>query len=189
MANALRFKVSKCGISSTAVLVVRAQAGDLSAFGELVRAYRPSVYAKALTYLRNPAEAEDLAQDVFLHSMARLWQLRDPRCFPGWLHQIAKYKALNRLTRRPSTSDVDQETPTEWPDTNEGPLDEAIRAEEATRLRRCLYGLRPLDRDVLEGFYLHGHSVRRLSQELAVPVGTVKRRLHDARQRLRKALE
>src|SRR5437868_7603682 len=81
-------------------LVLRAQAGDRGAYGELVERFQLTVYAVALARLRNPAEAQELAQEVFLHGMKKLPQLRDSACFAGWLRQITVRMAINRLTRR-----------------------------------------------------------------------------------------
>src|SRR5438876_2743581 len=81
-------------------LVVRAQAGDRAAYGELVERFQPTVYAVALARLHNTAEAQELAQEVFLHGLQKLPQLRDPRCFAGWLLRMTVRKALNRLGRR-----------------------------------------------------------------------------------------
>ena len=82
------------------VLVERAKAGDREAYGELVTRFQSSVYAMALARVRNPLEAQELAQDVFVHAMRKLPQLRDPRCFAGWLRRITARMAINRLTRR-----------------------------------------------------------------------------------------
>src|SRR5438046_7621027 len=82
------------------VLVLRAQTGDRAAYGELVERFQGAVYATALARVRNPGEAQELAQDVFVHAMRKLPQLRDPRCFAGWLRRICARMAINRLTRR-----------------------------------------------------------------------------------------
>src|SRR5438552_13442032 len=81
-------------------IVERARAGDRSAYGELVERFQPTVYALALSRLRNPTEAQELVQEVFIHAMTKLGQLRDPHCFAGWLRQITERMAINRLTRR-----------------------------------------------------------------------------------------
>ena len=81
-------------------LVERARDGDRAAYGELVERFQPTVYAVALARLRNPAEAQELTQEVFLHAMRKLDQLRDAACFAGWLRQITVRMAINRLTRR-----------------------------------------------------------------------------------------
>src|SRR5271154_2021396 len=81
-------------------LVERAQTGDRGAYGELVERFQPTVYAIALARLRNPTEAQELTQEVFLHGMRKIPQLRDAACFAGWLRQITVRMAINRLTRR-----------------------------------------------------------------------------------------
>src|SRR5262249_15947199 len=81
-------------------LVVRAQGGGREAFGTLVEKFQPTVYAVALARLRNPSEAQELTQDVFIHALRKLPQLRDPQCFAGCLRQITVRMAINRLTRR-----------------------------------------------------------------------------------------
>jgi len=92
-----------------AILVDRARSGDRSAYGELVVRFQPTVYALALVRLRNPAEAQELTQEVFIHMMKKLDQLRDPRCFAGWLRQITVRMAINRLTRRGPVRGTDPE--------------------------------------------------------------------------------
>ena len=80
-------------------LVEKARAGDRAAYGELVKRFEPAVYAVALARLRNPTEAQELTQEVFIHGMEKLEQLRDAHCFAGWLRQITVRMAINRLTR------------------------------------------------------------------------------------------
>src|SRR3954471_24901774 len=81
-------------------LVLRAQTGDRAAYGELVRRFEGAVYAMALARVRDPGEAQELAQEVFVHAMRKLPQLRDARCFAGWLRRITARMAINRLTRK-----------------------------------------------------------------------------------------
>src|SRR3982075_667958 len=88
-------------------LVERARAGDRAAYGELTERFQPTVYALALARLRNPTEAQELAQEVFLHGMKKLPQLRDAACFAGWLRQITVRMAINLATRRGPLRKVD----------------------------------------------------------------------------------
>jgi RNA polymerase sigma-70 factor (ECF subfamily) len=171
-------------------LVVRAQAGDRSAYGELVVRFQPTVYAVALSRLRNAAEAEELTQDVFVHGMKKLEQLRDASAFVSWLRQITVRMAINRLTRRGPFQGVDQQVLEQAEATGDRqPVDEMIRTEEQRELHRALARLKPLDRETLMAFYLHGRSLKQMSREFETPIGTIKRRLHVARNRLRKHLE
>ena len=68
-------------------IVLRARDGDRAAYGELVERFQSTVYAVALARLRNPTEAQELAQEVFLHAMRKLPQLREVQCFAGWLRR------------------------------------------------------------------------------------------------------
>ena len=90
-------------------LVLKAQAGCHDAFSELVEKFQPTVYAVALARLRNPTEAQELSQDVFIHVLRKLPQLRDAQCFAGWLRQITVRMAINRVTRRGPLHKVEEE--------------------------------------------------------------------------------
>jgi RNA polymerase sigma-70 factor (ECF subfamily) len=170
-------------------LVELARAGDRAAYGELIERFRPTVYAVALARLRNPAEAEELTQEVFLHGMKKLAQLRDAACFAGWLRQITVRMAINRVTRRGPFQGIDMEV-LEQATADEGePLDDLIRAEQRRALHAGLQRLKPVDRATLVAFYLRGRSLKEMSREFATPIGTIKRRLHVARNRLRRQLE
>jgi RNA polymerase sigma-70 factor (ECF subfamily) len=170
-------------------LVQLAQTGDRTAYGELVKRFEPAVYAVALARLRNPTEAQELTQEVFIHVMTKLDQLRDPQCFAGWLRQITARMAINRMTRHThfqgGDSDVLQNTASE----DETPLDEMVRAEARSELWNSLKRLKEIDRDTLVAFYIRGHSLKRMSRDFETPVGTIKRRLHVARNRLREQME
>ena len=171
------------------LLVERAKVGDREAYGELVVRFQGSVYAMALARVRDPLEAQELAQDVFVHAMRKLPQLRDPRCFAGWLRRITARMAINRLTRRGPLFGADPE------------LLEGVEARTPTAAQRYEVGeavgqlkaglgrLKALDRATLEAFYLRGRSLKQMGREFEVPTGTIKRRLHVARQRLKEVLE
>lgn len=170
-------------------LVLRARSGDRAAYGELVERFQPTVYAVALARLRNPAEAQELAQEVFLHGMKKLPQLREVQAFAGWLRQITVRMAINRLTRRGPLHKVESEFLDNAEASGVGPLDSLVKAEQAAELYRGLERLKPVDRATLMAFYIRGRSLKQMSREFETPVGTIKRRLHVARNRLRTALE
>ena len=170
-------------------LVEKAQAGDRAAYGELIERFQPTVYAVALARLRNPTEAQELAQEVFLHGMTKLAQLRDAQCFAGWLRQITVRMAINRLTRRGPVQGAEPEVLENAESAGATPLEALVKAEQAAELYRGLDRLKPVDRATLVAFYLRGRSLKQMSREFETPVGTIKRRLHVARNRLKKALE
>jgi RNA polymerase sigma-70 factor (ECF subfamily) len=170
-------------------LVEQARTGDRAAYGELVERFRTTVYGIALARLRNPAEAEELTQEVFLHGMRKLPQLREANCFAGWLRQITVRMAINRLTRRGPVQGVEGEVLEQAEAAGPGPLAEMIRDEQKAELYRGLERLKPLDRATLVAFYLRGRSLKQMSREFETPVGTIKRRLHVARNRLKRQME
>ena len=170
------------------VLVDRAKLGDREAFGELVVRFEKSVYAMALTRVRNPNEAQELAQEVFIHAMRKIPQLRDPRCFAGWLRRITARMAINRLTRRGPAFGAEPDMLDALAGTGRPP-EHALEASEAkAELHAGLNKLKSEDRETLEAFYLRGKSLVEMSAEFEAPVGTIKRRLHVARNRLKEVL-
>jgi len=170
-------------------LVERARGGDRRAYGELVERFQSTVYALALARLRNPAEAQELTQEVFLHGMKKLVQLRDAACFPGWLRQITVRMAINRLTRRNALHQAEPEILDRAEAAGGGPLADLVKAEQVAELYRGLELLKPLDRATLMAFYVRGRSLKQMSREFETPVGTIKRRLHVARNRLRRQMQ
>src|SRR6266852_894130 len=115
-------------------LVLKAQAGNRAAFGELVERFQPTVYAVSLARLRNPAEAQELAQEVFLHAMRKLPQLREAECFAGWLRQITVRMAIKLLTRRGPLLKVESEVLENAVAAGANPLDTLIQSEQAAEL-------------------------------------------------------
>jgi RNA polymerase sigma-70 factor (ECF subfamily) len=172
-----------------AALVTRAQGGDREAFGELVEQFERTVHAICLRRLGNPSEAVELTQEVFLHVMKRLDQLREPERFAGWLRQVAARMAINRATRRVQPPSVDSEILEAAGEHRHDPLDELIARERAQRLYAGLARLKALDRETLVAFYIQGQSLVEIAEGLDTPIGTIKRRLHTARKRLRAELE
>lgn len=85
-------------------LVRAARAGDRDAYGELYRRFSRAVHGVLLARLPR-ADAEDLVQDVFLHAMTRLKELREPTAFCGWLCTIARRRAVDHYRRAPVHED------------------------------------------------------------------------------------
>jgi RNA polymerase sigma-70 factor (ECF subfamily) len=174
--------------AEVAELVQRAQEGDRGAFGLLAEQFQPTVYAIALRRLGNASEAAELTQEVFLHVLLRIHQLREPERFAGWLRQVAVRMAINRATRHLAPVAVEMSVLESAFEAVDQPVDELIARERAERLWEALGRLKALDRESLVAFYIRGLSLVEIADELDVPLGTVKRRLHTARKRLRTVL-
>lgn len=171
------------------LFVTAAQSGDREAFGELAREYESNVFNVVMKRLRNTAEAHEVTQEVFLRAMRKISQLREPHRFIGWLLRIAVRLSINRATRRPQESTcspevfsmVGQKDPSE-------PWESLLRDERAEQLRNGIDRLPDLDRKTLIAFYFEGQTLKEMSDHFASPIGTIKRRLHTARHRLREQL-
>jgi RNA polymerase sigma-70 factor (ECF subfamily) len=171
-------------------LVLRAQTGDRQAFGELARHFERTVFAIVFRRLRNASDAAELTQDVLIQAMRKLTQLRQPERFIGWLKQIAVRMSLNHLSRRaPELTGVSEFTDYGRTSGEMGnPLDNLLTGETAAHLRGTLNRLGDIDRKTLVAFYFEGHSLKQMSDEFDRPIGTIKRRLHTALNRLREQL-
>lgn len=175
--------------SETLELVRAVQDGDRDALGLLIQRFERSVYAMALRRLSNHAEAQELAQEVFVQVLRKIDQLREPERFAGWLRSITVRMAINRLARRRRTVTSEPESFDAYCVERSTPFEEVIAGERRQQVRDGLERLRPMDRDTLVAFYVEGQSLVEMSVAFESPVGTIKRRLHMARKRLARELE
>lgn len=165
-----------------------AQAGDQLAFTELVEQFEGVIFAIVLKRLRNRTEAAEVTQDVFIQMFRKLDQLRDVERFSGWLKQIAVRLSINRAVRRPLENAQDPETLVAVATAPCSPLENLLRDESAGDVREGLQRLKDLDRATLIAFYIEGQTLKQMSDRFESPIGTIKRRLHTARNRLRDEL-
>jgi RNA polymerase sigma-70 factor (ECF subfamily) len=172
-----------------AALVRRAQRGDREAFGRLIEQFQRTVYAICLRRIGNPSEAVELTQEVFLHVLHTIDQLREPERFAGWLRQVAVRMTINRATRRSRPACVETSVLEGTLERRDEPVDELISRERSQRLWEGLGRLKPLDRETLVAFYIQGQSLIEIAERLETPIGTIKRRLHTARKRLKAELQ
>lgn len=182
---------------SDLVLVKRVQRGDKTAFDLLVRKYQHKVVKLVLRYVRNPAEAEDIAQEAFIKAYRALPQFRGDSAFYTWMYRIAINTAKNSLASRdrsPIAYDLDLTDPEEShsvqtrlqdPDTPEGmALTEEIRLivnsaiEALPEELKTAIVLRELD----------GLSYEEIAAAMECPVGTVRSRIFRAREAIDKRL-
>lgn len=169
-------------------LVTQAQQGCRESFGELARQFEPTVFAIAVRRLRNEADAAELTQDVFIQALRKLGQLREPERFAGWLRRITVRMAINRAVRKPPEVASDPVVFSGVRCERQSPLDEVLAGERAGDVWGGLTRLRDLDRKTLVAFYVEGQSLIEMSDRFNSPVGTIKRRLHTARIRLKDEL-
>ncbi len=169
-------------------LVSAAQQGDREAFGRLFEQFQRAVYAVAFRRLGDHAEAQEVCQEVFIQAMRKIGQLRDPRCFAGWLRSMASRMSLNRAVRGPRMPIMPETLEVACPRPANAAGRHPRRRSAAPRSTRAWIGSRRLDRETLVAFYFDGRSLIEMSDQFRTPVGTIKRRLHVARKRLAREL-
>ncbi len=169
-------------------LVTDAQNDSREAFGELVVQFESTIFATVIKRLHNHAEASEVTQEVFMQAMRKLSQLQEPKRFVGWVRQIAVRMAINRAMRKPRELSCAPEMFAGMTSKPETPLQDLLRREQVSQLRGGLDRLREMDRDTLIAFYFEGQSLKQMSDSFDSPIGTIKRRLHTARHRLREEL-
>ncbi|MBN1610849.1 MAG: sigma-70 family RNA polymerase sigma factor [Polyangiaceae bacterium] len=167
-------------------LIVRARAGDLAAYGQLVEGTKRMVYAVARRITRNHDDALDALQETYLRGLLRLGDLQDPDAFGGWLRRIAVSVASNcARSRRFSFVEI--------PDLPGVPVLDELECtwstEQRRALARALMELEPADRSVCDRFYHGGWSAARLAQHEGSTEATMRKRLQRIRDRLRKDIE
>jgi RNA polymerase sigma factor (sigma-70 family) len=170
-----------------AEVVSRVQDGEPEHFAELVRSFQDMAVGYAYAILGDFHLAEDAAQEAFFDAYRSLGDLRNPLAFPSWLRRIV-FKHCDRRTRRLAPPMISFEELSDPLSPSPSPADVAERNEMRDRLIRALDLLPEKPRSVLVLHYMGGHSLAEISSFLNLPVGTIKKRLHDGREKIREIL-
>jgi RNA polymerase sigma factor (sigma-70 family) len=173
-------------VASDEALYERLLKGDLSAFDALYERHARRLLGFIRTHLADAAEAEDALHDAFLAVLREGQAGHATRAFKPWLFQVSRNLCLNRLRSRSRGEAAIAAAAPEPQSTQQAPHpDQAIEAREALAALRAAASRLP--REMVELYRLRaaGLSHQELSGILAVPLGTVKSRLHDMLQRLR----
>jgi RNA polymerase sigma-70 factor, ECF subfamily len=165
---------------------------DSNALAELYDRHASLLFALIVRILRDPAEAEDALQDVFI----RVWQ-RAETYNPvfgtpaAWLVRIARNRAIDRLRRRaasPATEpaaaivhDVEDGAP--------GPEKVAMTGQQRRAIKGALTLLAPDQRQLIESAFFEGYTQTELAERFGLPLGTVKTRIRRGMQTLRDQLQ
>ena len=183
-------------------LVRRVQRGDKGAFDALVLKYQHKLVKLVMRYVRNPAEAEDIAQEAFIKAYRALPQFRGDSAFYTWLYRIAINTAKNAVVSRdrsPIEYNVDRENSDESydmqgrmkdPDT---PVGLVLTDEIRSTVNAAIESLPEDLRTAIVLRELEGLSYEEIAAAMDCPVGTVRSRIFRAREaidrRLREVFE
>ena len=167
----------------------RARAGDATAFEALAATSLPGAYRLASAILGNEAEAADATQNALIGAWRELPRLRDEHRFGAWFHRILVNECRMRVRARGRAREVALEGAGELA-ARPGPAGITFdRVEVLDLLEGAFELLDADDRAMVVMHHLEDRPLAEIAASLHMPVGTVKWRLHEARQVLQRALE
>jgi RNA polymerase sigma-70 factor (ECF subfamily) len=194
--HATAMRVDHNGRSDEELLLEYRTTEDTVVFTELVSRYQRELFNYLRRFLGDAAMAEDVFQQTFLQVHVKSAMFQSGRRFRPWLYTIATNQAIDyqRRNRRHRRLSLDQSQQSGGEEVGSlmdvvasqelGPLGKAERGEQAEWVRDAVGNLPETLQSAVQLVYFRGMKYREAAQVLAVPVGTVKSRLHSALQRL-----
>lgn len=174
--------------------LTRLRDGDVEAVAAIMERYQHRLYRYLLRLLREPATAEDLFQQTWVKVMERIRSFDPSHSFEGWLFALARNLAIDYLRRyRPES--IDEPLPSGdsraelIAGSGPGALDQLLTRERTAGLARAVTDLPLAFREVLTLRFEEEMKLEEIATVLALPLGTVKTRLHRALKHLRHTLE
>ncbi len=168
-------------------LLRKAAQGDSKAFGEIVKTYQHPVYAMAVQITRDPAAAQDIAQDTFISAFKALKDLRSEESFAPWLRSIARNRALSWRKEQGRLASLEEAGVLQASFKPSRIEIEAERIEVETfreGVRGILSSLSDALRFPILLCYLNGISTAEAARFLGIKEGTLRKRLHEGKKKL-----
>lgn len=170
--------------------------GDQEAFGEIVELFKDKVFQICYRMLGNRHEAEDIAQEAFVRAYVNIHSFNLNKKFSTWLYRIATNLCIDRIRKKKPDSFLDEEVAgtdgltlySQIAAEGKSPDSEVETMELQEIVQREILKLPDKYRIVIVLRYMDDLSLKEISEVLDMPLGTVKTRIHRAREALRKQL-
>ena len=166
--------------------------GNPRAFDTLVQKYQPVVYGRARLIVRNPQDAEDLTQEVFIKAYQNLPKLRDASRFAGWLSRIVKNVCVTWIHQQKEISKscpMDGAPILSLPSAEVTPEQFLMKKELNQTILKAINSLPAVDGAVAHDFYIDHLSYDEISEERGLSHRAIASRLHRAKQRIAKKVK
>lgn len=166
--------------------------GQQGAYAELMRNYRDTLYFMMLKMTNNPQDADDLTIEAFGKAFKNLGQYTPQYAFSTWLFKIATNNCIDFIRKKKMNETVSlsltelsedgDDISDIMPATTRNPEEDIIRQQKIQLLREIIEKLKPTYRKLIELRYYEEKSYEEISDELGLPIGTVKAKLFRARE-------
>ena len=173
--------------------------GDRKAYAELMNNYRDTLYFMMLKMTNNHEDADDLTIEAFGKAFKNLHQYTPDYAFSTWLFKIASNNCIDFLRKKrldntfslnqPESNDNRDEYASQVPFEGLDPEEEFIRQQKIQTMREIVEKLKPHYRQLIELRYFSEYSYEEISEELGLPLGTVKAQLFRAREFLQQIMK
>ena len=172
--------------TDSAGLLALVARGDHGAFERLYRQLAGPVYGVVRQVLRDPAQSEEVAQEVLLEVWRTASRFDPARgSAASWALTIAHRRAVDRVRSENASSAREQKAAPDITVEHDNVSETVEASLERQRVTRCLDGLTELQREAIKLSYYGGYSYPEVGQLLGVPLGTVKTRIRDGLIRMR----
>jgi len=166
--------------------IARVAAGDQTAFASLYDVLAPSVFGVVRRVLRDPAQAEEVTQEVFVEIWRQAARFDPERgSVRTWAITIAHRRAVDRVRSEQSHRDRQTVIGSAAQETPSTPEDAAVDADDRSRARAAIAMLPAVQREALELAFYDGLTHVQIADRLGIALGTVKTRIRDGLIRLR----
>jgi len=171
------------------LIVSQVVSGQKELFRLLMRQHEKAVYGMGLSFFRNPEDASDFAQDVFLKAYRSLSRFEGRSRFSTWLYKIAYNTALNEVNRRKEYNSLAEEDTDKIANHGDTPERQSLRNAAKESVRSAIKELPERFRICVDLFFFYDRSYQEIEVITGIPVNTIKSHVFRAKIILREKLE
>ena len=171
------------------LIVSQIAAGQKDLFRLLVRQHEKAVYGMGLNFFRNPQDASDFTQEVFLKAYRSLSGFEGRSRFSTWLYKIAYNTAINEVNRRKEYHSLAEEDADKYVISGDTPERAVLRNAAKEAVQAAVRELPQRFRVCVDLFFFYDRSFKEIEAITGIPVNTIKSHVYRAKILLREKLK